>query len=527
MRGLPEGWVEVRIGDMARINPPRLKPDYDDAKPLVFVPMPRVAEEFGGIDVTECRPFSSVKRGYTQFQPGDVLFAKITPCMENGKVAIVPEIRPPLGYGSTEFFVMRPRARGLAPWIAYCVARSRFRGMARNKMQGAVGQRWVPKVWMEQALVPLAPLSEQHRIVVKIEDLFAKLDEGIAMLKRAQANLERYRAGVLKAAVEGRLTEHWRRENPPEETGKQLLRRILAARRKRWEQEQLANFAAKGRKPARNWKKKYKEPMEPDAANIPELPEGWCWATVDQVGNIGGGITKGGKKRDAPRRAVPYLRVANVQMGHLDLRVIKTILASDDEIRRYSLRPGDVLFNEGGDRDKLGRGWVWSGDLAECLHQNHVFRVRPFLRDYSSEFLSHYGNSAAREWFFQRATQSVNLASINQTVLRSLPVPLPPLREQRRIVSRVTNVLRGAEIVATDSTRQLSRARILRQSILKRAFEGRLVPQDPGDEPAAVLLERIQTDRQAARPSPSRQHSNHDAAANPPTTHPTPGNHSS
>lgn len=505
MRAVPEGWIQVRIGDVAHINPPRSKPDYEDSTPLVFVPMPRVAEEFGGIDVSERRPFSSIKRGYTQFQPGDVLFAKITPCMENGKIAIVPEIRPPLGYGSTEFFVMRPRADGLAPWIAHCVAQSRFRDLARKNMQGAVGQRRVPKVWVKDASVPLAPLPEQHRIVARLDGLFAKLDEGVVALKRAEANLERYRASVLKSAVEGRLTEQWRRENPPEETGPELLGRILTERRKRWEAEQLAKFAAKGRKPPKNWKARYKEPVAPDTGKLPALPEGWCWATVDQVGKVGSGITKGGKKRDAIRRAVPYLRVANVQRGHLDLSVIKTILASDAEIHRYSLKSGDVLFNEGGDRDKLGRGWVWSGDLSECLHQNHVFRVRPFLRDYSSEFLSHYGNSAGREWFFRRATQSVNLASINQTVLRSLPVPLPPLREQQHIVRRLANASGSAETAGSEFTHQLNRATILRQSILKRAFEGGLVPQDPADEPASVLLERIRAERQAKRKRNNRR----------------------
>ena len=488
MRGLPEGWVEVRMDDLVSINPPKIKPDLEDRTPLVFVPMRRVAEDFRGIDVSGRRPFSSIKRGYTQFQPGDVLFAKITPCMENGKIAIVPEIRPPLGYGSTEFFVMRPRIDGIARWIAYCVARSSFRQLARENMQGAVGQRRVPKVWLVDASVPLAPLPEQHRIVAKIESLFAKLDAGVAALRRAEANLERYRASVLKAAVEGRLTERWRRENPPGETGKELLEQILAERRMRWETDQLEKFEAKGRKPPKNWRAKYKEPVAPDTSGLPELPEGWCWATVDQVGKVGSGITKGGKKRDAIRRPVPYLRVANVQKGHLDLRVMKTILASEAEIRRYSLKSGDVLFNEGGDRDKLGRGWVWSGELSECLHQNHVFRVRPFLRDYSPEFLSHYGNSAGQEWFFRRATQSVNLASINQTVLRSLPVPLPPLREQRRIVRTLADALGTAGAAGTETTRQLNRATMLRQSILKQAFEGRLIPQDADDEPASVLL---------------------------------------
>jgi type I restriction enzyme, S subunit len=346
----------------------------------------------------------------------------------------------------------------------------------------------------------LAPLPEQRRIVAKIEELFSELDAGVAALERAQAKLERYRASVLKAAVEGKLTEQWRAENPPKETGEELLKRILVERRIRWEAEQLAKFEAKGKKPPKNWKEKYKEPVGPDTSELPELPEGWCWGTVDQVGSVGGGITKGGKKREAERRSVPYLRVANVQRGRLDLSVVKEIAASDDEIRRYSLEPGDVLFNEGGDRDKLGRGWVWCGEIPLCLHQNHVFRVRLFLPEFASELISHYGNSAGQEWFFRRASQTVNLASINQAVLRSLPVPVPPGVEQKELIDRLSDVLQAVDRAEREVQYQMSRAVALHQSILKRAFEGRLVPQEPSDETASVLLERIRSEREAEKP---------------------------
>ena len=495
---MPRGWVSAPLLDLAVINPPKAKPAFEDESSVVFVPMANVSENFGGLDPAARRPFAKVKKGYTQFRPGDVLLAKITPCMENGKLAVVPDLDPPLAYGSTEFFVLRPRV-DVGWWIAHYLSQSRFRRDARHGMQGAAGQLRVPKTWLEQVRIPAAPLREQHRIVAKIEDLFAKLDVGVAALKQAQEKLERYRASVLMAAVEGRLTEQWRKENPPKESGEELLGRILGERRNRWEEEQIASFAATERKPPKNWKKKYKEPVGPDTSELPELPNGWCWATVDQLGNVGSGITKGGKKRAVARRAVPYLRVANVQRGCLNLSVVKTILASEDEVRRYSLESGDVLFNEGGDRDKLGRGWVWSGEVSECLHQNHVFRVRPFLRDYSSEFLSHYGNTAGREWFFRRATQTVNLASINQTVLRSLPVPLPPLREQKHVVGRLANTLRSVELASTELIRQLNRATSLRQSILERAFRGLLVPQDPNDEPASVLVERIGAERRSNR----------------------------
>ena len=495
--GVPPGWTRAPLADLTEVNPKKIRPAYEDDESLVFVPMANVAEDARGLLAGERKSFAAIRRGYCQFQPGDVLFAKITPCMENGKVAVVPEIEPPLGYGSTEFFVLRPRTNGIAEWLAWSVSRSQFRRLAQKSMQGAVGQLRVPKAWLESAEVPLAPLPEQHRIVARIEELFAKLDDGIDAFKRAETNLERYRASVLKAAVEGRLTARWRKDNPPDETGEELLRRSLAERRKRWEQEQLAKFADRGRKPPGNWKSSYKEPVAPDTRALPELPEGWCWATVDQMGDVGSGITKGGRKRVADRRPVPYLRVANVQRGGLDLAEIKTIPASETEIRRYSLRSGDVLFNEGGDRDKLGRGCVWRGEIQECLHQNHVFRVRPFLRDYSPDFLSHYGNSSGQEWFFRRATQSVNLASINQTVLRSLPVPVPPAGEQEQIVARVAHELANVERRTMEMGNASAKAASLRQSVLKRAFEGRLVPQDPADEPASVLLDRIRAEREA------------------------------
>ena len=498
MRGLPEGWVEVELGEVVEPKETR-NPLTDGSASFRYVDVQAVDNARNRVASARKLPSRRApSRARRLLRANDVLFCLVRPYLRN--VALVP---PELDgeVASTAFCVLRPNTALASRFLFHQVLRDSFIGELPTYGTSPPAAR--EDELLKQRIV-LAPLPEQHRIIAKIGDLFAKLDEGVAALKRAQADLERYRTSVLKAAVEGRLTEQWRKRNPPEETGEQLLGRILTERRKRWEEDQLAKFAAKGRKPPRNWNRKYKEPMEPDAATLPKLPGGWCWATVDQVGSVGSGITKGGKKRDAPRRAVPYLRVANVQMGYLDLRVIKTILASDDEIRRYSLKSGDVLFNEGGDRDKLGRGWVWSGDLAECLHQNHVFRVRPFLRDYSSEFLSHYGNSAAREWFFRRATQSVNLASMNQTVLRSLPVPLPPLREQRHIVHSLTTALGSAETAASEFTRQLDHATTLRQSILKRAFEGRLVPQEPDAESASVILKRPRPVRQSASRSTRR-----------------------
>lgn len=131
--------------------------------------------------------------------------------------------------------------------------------------------------------IPAPPFNEQCSIVAKIEELFSDLDAGVAALKRAKANLKRYRSAVLKAAVEGKLTEEWRAKHPKSEPASQLLECILTERRQKWEADQLAKFAAAGKEPPKNWREKYVEPKPPDTTGFSELPDGWCWASVKQL----------------------------------------------------------------------------------------------------------------------------------------------------------------------------------------------------------------------------------------------------
>lgn len=208
--------------------------------------------------------------------------------------------------------------------------------------------------------IDLPPSAEQARIVEKIEEIFSDLDAGMAELNAAQKKLVQYRQSLLISAVGGQLTAAWRAENEPQETGEQLLTRILAERRYHWEEKQLAKFREQGKTPPEDWQDKYPEPVSPDTTDLPELPQRWVWASLDMLGEIVSGVAKG-TKRDLSVvvREVPYLRVANVQRGYLDLSEVKTIFATERDIEELTLQKGDVLFNEGGDRDKLGRGWVW------------------------------------------------------------------------------------------------------------------------------------------------------------------------
>jgi type I restriction enzyme S subunit len=419
--------------------------------------MAAVEAATGRMDATAVRRFGDVKKGYTVFREGDVLFAKITPCMENGKMAVARGLRNGVGCGSTEFYVLRPKPGVEPQYVYYFVSSARFRAEAAHNMTGAVGQKRVPAAFLEQCEIPLPNLDEQRRIVAELEKQFSRLDEAVANLKRVKANLKRYKAAVLKAAVEGRLVpteaELARREGRGYESGQELLRRVLEIRRSHW----------KG-------KARYEDPPQPDRTELPDLPEGWAWARLDAIAAIKGGITVDKKRKDPTSRSVPYLRVANVQRGHLDLAEIKIIDAPQADIEELRLRHGDILFNEGGDRDKLGRGWIWEGQLAECIHQNHVFRARLLTDELSGKLISWWGNSYGRDYFEREGKQTTNLASINLTKLGAFPVPIPPAAEQTRIVQEIERLLSVVVEVENELQRDAALAEQLRCATLASAF---------------------------------------------------------
>jgi len=209
-----------------------------------------------------------------------------------------------------------------------------------------------------------------------------------------------------------------------------------------------------------------------------------------------GGVTKGRNLVGRSTVILPYLRVANVQRGFVDLSVMKTIEVSQNEVDRYLLHDDDVLLTERGDADKLGRAALWKNQIPQCIHQNHIFRARLLEQSIPPQWLVFYANSEqGRSYFLKAAKQTVNLASINLTQLRNCPVPLPPIREQESIVAEVDQRLSVVSELEATVEANLKRAERLRQSILREAFAGRLVPQDPSDEPASVLLERIRGER--------------------------------
>lgn len=395
-------------------------------------------------------------------KPGDIVMAT-----SSGSIAVVGKtglLRVPWRGSFGAFCAcLRPRPGWNPAFVAYYLQTLGIRRTLSECARG-VNINNLRRDHIESLHVPRATPDLQHRIVAVIETHFSRLEAAVASLTRAKANVKRARASVLKAAVEGRLvpTEAAlaRAEGRDYEPASVLLERILAERQAAW-----VASGARG---------KHKEPVAPETERLSELPEGWCWASMDALAQVVGGITKDSKQTSG--RSVPYLRVANVQRGRLDLTEVKTITAPESKIEALRLQRGDVLLNEGGDRDKLGRGWIWQGEIAECIHQNHVFRARLWTPAFDSRYLSHYANTEGDRYFLNEGKQTTNLASISLSKVKALPVALPPIAEIPRILAEVDRRLSVLDALDESLDINLARCARLRQAVLKRAFESRLVP---------------------------------------------------
>ena len=299
---------------------------------------------------------------------------------------------------------------------------------------------------VRETSIPIAPLNEQQRIVAKIEELFSDLDAGVAALKRAKANLKRYRASVLKAAVEGKLTEQWRSKHPAKEPASALLARILKERRLKWEADQLAKFAAAKKEPPKNWRDKYVEPTPPDTTGLSKLPDGWCWASVDQVAQF----TRYGSsaKTNEEVTGVPVIRMGNIIDGTLDYSELKFLPHGHPEFPDLLLKKGDLLFNRTNSAELVGKSAVYDGQYDPCSFASYLISVR-CLAGCDPAFLCFYINSTyGRRWVKSVVSQQVGQANVNGSKLQSLAFPLPSVAVQIEIVTEVAEKLYQIEATA-------------------------------------------------------------------------------
>lgn len=316
-------------------------------------------------------------------------------------------------------------------WIAWALRAKERQVLDRCRKAGTTVASLDTKRLMDQEL-PLPPLDEQRRIVDLLEDHLSRLDAAEATLGHADRSLLGLRERVVLDALTGERVMGSRHEDIP---------------------------AAEG----------------VEDGELTSLPEGWRWLRLRDVAEVVGGVTKdAGRQGDPAFVEVPYLRVANVQRGRLVLDKITRIRVAQSKADALRLKVGDVLLNEGGDRDKLGRGWVWEGQIEDCIHQNHVFRARVDIDVLHPKLLSWAANTIGGRWCERNGKQSVNLASISLNKIRLMPVPVPPTHMQETLVERIEEALMGCDRLQVALAAQRRRLATLRRSLLEAAFSGRL-----------------------------------------------------
>ena len=477
---IPTNWTRAKIGDVTIPRGVKVKPsDMADAP---FIGLEHV--EAHTMRLLNLGKASDVRSAASYFAPGDVLYGRLRPYLNK---VYRPEYE---GLASGEFIVFPEHPYLYNPYLQYFLNQWEFVSYVTRLN---TGDR--PRVEFSQFAVhpiPLPPLPEQRRIVAEIEKQFTRLDASVAALRRTQANLKRYRASVLRAACSGELVpteaELARAEGREYEPADVLLKRILTERRTRWESQEKRRG-------------KYKEPAAPDTSDLPPLPEGWAWATFEQLITT---LRNGYSKKPEGADGLPILRISAVRPMSVDMQDIRWVNSTED-LSAFLVDTGDLLFTRyNGNPSLVGVCGVVPSLNRKTLHPDKLIRAVLLQNGVVPEFVQIVANAGhSRAFLSRRVRTTAGQAGVSGTDVKQMPVPLPPLPEQRRIVAEAERRLSVIQQAETAVVVSLQRAERLRQSILKRAFSGQLVPQDPDDEPASVLLERIRAQREAEQAAAS------------------------
>ena len=450
---LPEGWAYRPLADVAEINPrrPALSGVSDD-EPVLFVPMAAVRETDGVVAATEQKRLGEVRaKSYRTFRPNDVLFAKITPCMENGKAAVVPDDASELGFGSTEFHVIRPSAELLPAYVWRYVRQPRFRRAAEANMSGSVGQARVPADFLAGTLIPLPAMGVQAAIVALLAELEERRAAVAVHLDHAATAFGRARAAALTAACTGSLTAAWRADRDQPEVDRDQPEVD--------DPPPLSTAAQKHRSGA------------PNTHELVELPSSWkAWAIesiTDEVVDY-----RGRTPPTSEDGSIPHLRTTNISGGRIDWGTDRFVTEEtyDQFMTRGIPRAGDVLFTM---EAPMGHVGVVDQEVKFSIAQR-ILLLRPSSRVTSAYFAIALQSPVVRQAIAARGTGS-NVSGIAYKRLRSVTIPVPPLDEQEEIVRRVHDVLAKADKAGSAIQSAHERAERFYDSVVAKAFAGGLV----------------------------------------------------
>jgi type I restriction enzyme S subunit len=515
--GLPSGWMQITLGEV--IEPTVEQGGPHDKEEFFYVDISSIDNREKKIIGPKILPtVQAPSRAKQRLESNDVLVSMTRPNLN--AVALVPDSLTG-AIGSTGFHVLR--ANLINPvWLFYLVQTHGFIDAMTKVVQGALYPAVRPKD-VNGYKIPLAPLAEQQRIIAEIEKHFTRLDAAVGALKRIRANLKRYRVSVLKAACEGRLVpteaELAKEEGRDYEPADRLLYRILKERRAKWEADQLVKMKAQGKTLKDDkWKAKYVEPAPPDTSSntSPDLSKGWAWSGFEQLVGSEPNAMKAGPFGSALKKSF-YVEAGYKIYGqeqvikgnpyYGDYYISKEHYAS---LSTCAVMPGDLLISLVGTTGKI---LILPEDIEPGIINPRLLKLTLNNQVINARFAKILLESPQAKAFFKIAAHGGTMEILNLSILKSLPVPLPPFAEQQRIVAEVERHISIIEELETVVEANLTRAERLRQSILKRAFEGKLVPQDTADEPASRLLERIKNERAARATNPKGQTARRKSAA--------------
>lgn len=447
MRALPPNWVWARVGDLVELGP---KNQADDEIDAGFVPLQRMGINYRSHHSLEVRPWGTIKKGYTHFMDGDVLLARITPSFENGKGGIVRGLPNGIGSGSTEYYVCRPIRNTLLPeYLLAHFKTPRFLRDGEQVMSGAVGQQRVPKQYLLDSQLPLPPLNEQKRIADKLDAVLARVDACRERLDHVPAILKRFRQSIIAAATSSDIQTDLEGNERPQP----------------------------------------RSAFRPLADVIEEFVTGPFGSALHKSDYVVGGI--------------PLVNPMHINRGVITPSAEMAVSpAKARELSQFALREGDVVIAR---RGVMGRcavvaleqgGWL-------CGTGSMVLRPKAAL---DSQYLQMFLSSPATVAMLEADAVGSTMVNLNQRILLALRIALPSLGKQQAIVRQVKALFAYADRLEARYAAARAQVERLTSALLGKAFRGELVPQDPNDQPASVLLERIRAMRAAATPKPrSRQ----------------------
>lgn len=492
----PVNWLRVALLDItADVSPGFASGKHSSDGVGVPHLRPMNVDRDGLIDLSVIKYVAS--SGGTELKQGDVLFNNTNSSALVGKTAVIS--RREIGFAySNHMTRVQPEIGINSVFLARQLHFLWMVGYMKQRCTNHVNQASISSKTLAQTIpIYLPPAAEQTRIVAKLEELLSDLDAGVAELKAAQKKLAQYRQSLLKAAVEGALTADWRTHHAPTESGTQLLKRILTERRARWQARQLAKFAVQGKTPPKDWQAKYPEPVASDTTGLPELPQGWVWASLDRLIDEG---PQNGLYLPATRygHGSSILRIDDFQIGWARSREDLNLVDADaDTVAAYELKERDVVINRVNSMTHLGKSLVVSESLSGVLFESNMmrFQLSPLVdANYVGLYL---GSELGRKRLICDAKWAVNQASINQQDVKKTQIPICSFSEQQEVAEVVIKLLAAADAQAKAIEHSLRQSAAQRKNILQAAFCGQLVPQDPTDEPASALLARIRTERAA------------------------------